>query len=283
LYFDDIFEYESRYESFFDNSPVMLLGHQHVVAPHMKPQNLAVLFTACAASFGSGCPADSGGSHDQDKPDAATGRDAGQSVINISGVDDGSLASTLTPSQVKKVCAAVDEAIGLAGDLAASCQVEAFQLALTSAECSDILASCQRDGMTQLGFEKPVRCATEAVDLSDCDVTVREMIDCGMQLGGYWRARTCDVDALDDVGPDCSASLGARCPTLYGSGDSGGSGGACDGIATSCLSQFTSGTCTAPGCTWSSGTNYCSGLARPCVLNESQQSCTDEPGCYWTP
>ncbi|HEX2676425.1 MAG TPA: hypothetical protein VHM19_07290, partial [Polyangiales bacterium] len=146
---------------------------------------------------------------------------------------------------------------------------------------------------TMLGFEEPSNCAFAGRVLPDCKIMVSEALGCAQKLGAFWKDRTCSREALEQAMPACSSDLAARCPSLFGGANSGGSGGGdgtngsgahCQGAPDSCFSQFDQVSChAAQGCTWSSDANMCSGLPTPCASYADAGACARQSGCSWVP
>jgi hypothetical protein len=242
-----------------------------------------------ATAVGCGDDLDSSdGEEEQDagrNPGAGAGADAGASGGDI---DEDAVASDLSAGEVRDVCAALDDAAGLLGDVERACQVEAWLATVDQAECEGILEQCNDAGETMLQLELPSSCAEQGEELPDCDVTVAEMIACAEEYGTFWASRTCDMEGLFDEGPTCDEDLADRCPSLYGTGDGGSSGGSgddgsCSGLAPSCALQSSSGTCGGvDGCTWLSASETCSGVAQACSSYTDEVDCIGQSGCDWT-
>jgi hypothetical protein len=239
---------------------------------------------------GSGGSSSGGGDAGDDGP-AAGGAGSG----SPGALDEGALGSDLSAAQVEDLCATLDAAAALVGDLELSCQGEAWLATFDQSECEQIVVLCNDAGATMLGLEEPSTCASMGQELPDCDVTVGEMIACAEEYGRFWTSRTCAMEGLTDEGPSCDVAFQERCPSLYGPPDGGGnSGGAgsgggsgtgrCSGIGPSCFSQFSSGTCIGvDGCIWSSSTDSCSGVSRSCSSYFDAIGCGSQTGCFWSP
>lgn len=256
------------------------------------PQHRSVLAIAlCFGSAAFGCGGDD--SNDDDlgaDENAGSGAGSGSSAGAGAEVDDTAVASELSAAEVENVCAALDDAAGLLGDVERACQVEAWLVTLEQPECESILEQCNEAGATMLELELPSTCAEQGAELPDCDVTVGEMIACAEEYGEFWAARTCDMEALLDEGPACDEELAMRCPSLYGptdggsSGEPGGSTGSCSGLAPSCVLQSSSALCIGvDGCIWLSSSETCSGAAQACTSYTNQVGCIGQNGCSWTP
>jgi hypothetical protein len=244
---------------------------------------------ATAAGCGDGGDSN-GGEQEQDggtNPGAGSGAGSGAPGGDI---DESDVASDLSAGEVEDVCAALDDAAGLLGDVERACQVEAWLATFDEPECESIVELCNDAGETMLGLELPSSCAEEGEELPDCDVTVGEMIACAEEYGAFWASRTCDMEGLLDENPSCDEDLAERCPSLYGTGDGGSSGdpggddGSCSGLAPSCTLQSSSSTCGGvDGCTWQSSSETCSGVARACSSYASEAGCIGQDGCSWGP
>lgn len=57
----------------------------------------------------------------------------------------------------------------------------------------------------------------------------------------------------------------------------------CNGVASSCYSQFSSFDCNSQdGCYWSSSSDNCSGSAHSCSSYSFSSGCDSQDGCYWS-
>jgi hypothetical protein len=256
----------------------------------------------CFGSAASGCGGDddsdgaspSGGSSAGSGAGSGSAADSGAGAGSGAGVDldvdEDAVASELSADEVQDVCAALDDAAGLLGNVERACQVEAWLATFEQAECESIVEQCNDNGATMLELERPSACAEQGEELPDCDVTVGEMIACAEQYGTFWASRTCDMEALFDEGPTCDEDLAMRCPSLYAESDDGGSSGgsgsegSCGGLAPSCVLQSSSVLCMGvDGCLWLSSSETCSGVAQACSSYSSEAGCIGQDGCSWTP
>jgi hypothetical protein len=77
----------------------------------------------------------------------------------------------------------------------------------------------------------------------------------------------------------CSLLPGSDCALALGCSKDG----SCDGVATSCYSEFDDYSCTSQeGCYWTSSSRDCSGSARSCSSFSGSGSCSLQDGCRWS-
>jgi hypothetical protein len=87
--------------------------------------------------------------------------------------------------------------------------------------------------------------------------------------GGNCRGSASPCSLL--FGSDCLLTLGCR------------SDGSCDGVSTSCYSEYDDYSCTTQeGCYWSSSSRSCSGSSRSCFSFSGSGSCVLQDGCRWS-
>ncbi len=80
------------------------------------------------------------------------------------------------------------------------------------------------------------------------------------------------------VAASCSSRTSGTCASVRGCSTEG----ECDGLSSSCYSQYSSYSCTSQqGCYWSSLNKSCSGSARSCRLFSGSSSCVSQNGCSW--
>jgi hypothetical protein len=178
---------------------------------------------ACGGSDEDGDASEEGGSgSDGTAGSGGEGGSSGSSGSPGADLDDSAQASELSASEVADLCAALDDAAGLTGDVEAGCQAEAWLWTFDPQECEQIIVLCNDAGATMLGLELPAGCSQQGAELEVCEVTVGELIACAQELGEFWATRTCEEDNLTADGPSCDIDFQTRCPSLFGSASSGG-------------------------------------------------------------
>ena len=76
----------------------------------------------------------------------------------------------------------------------------------------------------------------------------------------------------------CSAAPTSNCGSVLGCVSSG----ECQGVSSSCYSQYSSYSCISQeGCYWSTYDDSCSGSSWSCYLFSGSSSCVMQEGCYW--
>ncbi|MDD9943496.1 MAG: hypothetical protein OXU20_20820 [Myxococcales bacterium] len=192
----------------------------------MQTINLSTLWLACIVGLTTtlfACGDDDAPAPTADA-DAAVGDGDGDALYPDAGVafedvDPTAQASDLSAAEFQAVCQEVDRITGLVGDLAASCQVDAWLQAQDEAMCNELEDLCLEAEVSVGAFELPQACSVAPEGMDDCTLRVEQMIACAEMMGAFWSARTCEEDHLFDEVPTCILDLSDECPSVYLSED----------------------------------------------------------------
>jgi hypothetical protein len=68
---------------------------------------------------------------------------------------------------------------------------------------------------TANGFELEFDCALLEEAFATCDATVEDILACEQAGGDFAASRVCTTESLEEIEPDCAATLAEVCPDLY--------------------------------------------------------------------